>query len=161
MEQLLANSVNLLGFCAYMAAVIAAITLPIWGYKLFEKKVLNRHEALEITRMGGSAEKQSMSIVASIGTTTAGVFLIQVMPLAFDMIKEVGGSYAVDVVYGQHLPGGALGGAIGDFMGLTTQLSDVLQNAAPIAAVGLGGYNLLNNLSRGLPAISLAKFFNK
>lgn len=158
MEQLLANGLNLASFCIYCIFVIGAITLPIWGYKLFEKKVLNRHKALEVTRSDAISGKRSMSIVASVGTTTAGVFLIQTLPLVFGIIEDVGGGFGVDMVYGDVMPGVIAEGAINDFYGLTAQLSDMLQTAAPMAAVGLGGYNLINNIGRGLPAITKSMF---
>ena len=68
------------------------------------------------------------------------------------MINDVGGQFAVNTVYGEHMIGGT-GDFVDAFMGLSAQLGGIMQDAAPMAAVGLGGYNLLNNLSRGLPAV--------
>lgn len=151
MNEILANCISVGGFIIYAAAVIATATMPIWGYGLIEEKILGKHKALHVSEAGRGIG--AASIVASIGTTTAGVFLIQVLPLVFSIINDVGGQFAVDTVYGEHLTGAALGEYVNGFYGLTAELGGMMQTAAPMAAVGLGGYNLLNNLSRGLPAI--------
>ncbi|MBT6843754.1 MAG: hypothetical protein HOA17_08165 [Candidatus Melainabacteria bacterium] len=153
MNEILTHSINIAGFCLYVAAIIATVTLPIWGYKLVESKILGKHKALRVANENRSTSFKTTSIVASIGTTTAGVFLIQVLPLVFSMINDVGGQFAVDTVYAEHLTGSGLGDYVNGFYGLTAELGGMMQTAAPMAAVGLGGYNLLNNLSRGLPAI--------
>lgn len=154
MNEILTHSINIGGFCLYTAAIIATVTMPIWGYRILEEKILGKHKALRVSAQNRVGHFSSTSIVASIGTTTAGVFLIQVLPLVFSMINDVGGEFAVNTVYSEHLAGSGLGQYVESFYGLTAQLGDMMQTAAPMAAVGLGGYNLLNNLSRGLPAIS-------
>lgn len=151
MEQIVSTVVAFAGTTVYFAAIIAAVTLPIWGYKVIEKKFMGKHSALRVS--GSSAKTSTMGIIASIGTTTSGVFLIQVLPLIFSMINDVGGVFAVDAVYGDHLTGTGMGEYVDSFFGLTAELGDIMQTAAPMAAVGLGGYNLLNNISRGLPAV--------
>ncbi|MDD9899040.1 MAG: hypothetical protein OXU45_08605 [Candidatus Melainabacteria bacterium] len=151
MNEMIANCIGVGGFIIYAAVLTATVTMPIWAYRLIEEKILGKHKALHVA--GGGKGMGAASIVASIGTTTAGVFLIQVLPLVFSMINDVGGQFAVDTVYGEHLTGGALGEYVNGFYGLTAELGGMMQTAAPMAAVGLGGYNLLNNLSRGLPAI--------
>lgn len=153
MKMLMVNSLNLFGFGIYFIGMLAAITLPIWAYKLIEKQFVCKHKALRVTNSISNPMKKTMGIVASIGTTTTGVFLIQVLPLLFNMINDVGGDFAVDIVYGDHMTDLPPGDAVANFYSLTAQLSDILQKAAPVGAVGLGGYNLLRNLSRGLPAI--------
>ncbi len=154
MDLLVTNSIGLASFCIYFAMVLAAVTLPIWAFKIFEKKVLNRHEALRVTRSDALGRKRTMSIIASVGTTTASVFMIQTLPLVFGIVEDVGSGFGVDLVYGERMAGVIQDGSIGDFYGLTAQLSNMLQTAAPMAAVGLGGYNLINNIGRGLPAIT-------
>jgi hypothetical protein len=118
---------------------------------LLEKHFACKHEALRVTTKTGKISQAA--IVASVGTTTAGVFTIQILPLLFSMINDVGGSFAVNTVYGDYMSGSGMGQYVDDFYALTAQTGDMLQTAAPMAAVGLGGFNLLNNLSRGLPAI--------
>jgi len=147
MEQT-ANLIGIMGAIFKIVALVAAFTLPIWGYSLIEKNFICKHQALKANRGGLGAT----SIVASIGTTTAGVFLIQSLPLVFGIINDVAGSFAVNTVYSDHMFGSGVGDYVDQFYGLTAQLGDITQTAAPMAAVGLGGYNLLNNISRGLPA---------
>ncbi len=151
MENNMDNVWGFIGFCAYIIAIFAAITLPIWGYNLLEKHWGEKHEALKVTSQNQKISKSA--IVASVGTTTAGVFMIQVLPLLFSMVNDVGGSFAVNTVYGDYMSGSGMGEYVDNFYALTAQLGDMTQTAAPMAAVGLGGFNLLNNLSRGLPAI--------
>ncbi len=153
MNEILLHSINIAGICFHIGAIIATVTLPIWGYKLIENRIIGKHEALRVTRAENLKRQCTTSIVASIGTTTAGVFLIQILPLLFSIINDVGGQFAVNTVYSEHLSGSGLGQYVDSFYGLTTQLGDMMQTSAPMAAVGLGGFNLLNNLSRGLPAI--------
>lgn len=142
------------GFVLYASLIITAATAPLWGYKLIEEKFLCKHKALRVSK---SPSKISASqIIASIGTTSAGVFMIQILPLIFSIINDLGGEFAVPVVYGEHISGALPSEYIESFYAITAQLGDVLQTAAPMAAVGLGGYNLLNNISRGLPAIKNA-----
>lgn len=153
MKTLMISSLNFLGFSIYFMGMLAAITLPIWAYKLIEKQFICKHKALRVSNSIKTNTKRTMGIVASIGTTTTGVFLIQVLPLLFNMISDVGGDFAVDIVYGDHMTDLPPGDAVANFYSLTAELSDILQKAAPVGAVGLGGYNLLRNISRGLPAI--------
>lgn len=163
MEQLLVNSISLASFCVYFALVLAAITLPIWGYKLFEKKVLNRHQALEVTRSDVAGRRSTMGILASVGTTTSGVFLIQTLPLLFGMIEDIGGTFGtgVEFIFSEEMGDSLNSDNISSFYGMTSQLSNMLQTVAPMAAVGLGGYNLVNNIGRGLPAIAASIFGSK
>ncbi len=133
----------------YVLAMFTAMTMPIWGYKLLKQALEGKHKALHCSN---KTTLNSHQILASVGTTTAGVFMIQILPLLFSIVNDVGGSYAVNTVYSDHFSGSGMGDYVDSFYGLTTQLSDMLQTAAPMAAVGLGGYNLLNNISRGLPA---------
>ncbi len=151
MENNLEQLWGFISLCAYMLAIFAAITLPIWGYNLLEKHFHGKHEALRVTNQSGKISKTA--IVASVGTTTAGVFTIQILPLLFSMVNDLGGSFAVNTVYGDYMSGSGMGEYVDNFYALTAQLGEMLQTAAPMAAVGLGGFNLLNNLSRGLPAI--------
>ncbi len=153
MNEIILNSINITGTCLRIAALAATITMPIWGYKLIENKLQGKHKALRVSKHNQGVGYYSTSIIGSIGTTTAGVFLIQILPLIFSIINDVGGQFAVNTVYSDHLSGSGLGQYVDSFYGLTTQLGDMMQTAAPMAAVGLGGFNLLNNLSRGLPAI--------
>lgn len=153
MNEILTHSINIAGFCLYTAAIIATVTMPVWAYRMVEQKILGKHKALRVASENRPSEFTTTSIVASIGTTTAGVFMIQVLPLIFSMINDIGGEFAVNTVYSEHLAGSGLGQYVESFYGLTAQLGDMMQTAAPMAAVGLGGYNLLNNISRGLPAI--------
>lgn len=149
----LTNIIGLLSIGLYIMAIIGAVTLPLWGYQLLEKKLLPKHKALRVTRTGGNCNKENTtSILASIGTTTAGVFLIQILPLLFSIINDIGGSFGVNTVYANHLHGMGMGDYVDDFYALAAQLGDITQTVAPMAAVGLGGYNLLNKLARGLPA---------
>ncbi len=152
MNEILLHSINIGRICFHIGAIIAAVSFPIWGYKLIENRLIGKHQALRVTR-DNATKRYTTSIVASVGTTTAGVFLIQVLPLVFSIINDVGGQFAVNTVYSEHLSGSGLGQYVDSLYGLTAQLGDMMQTAAPMAAVGLGGFNLLNNLSRGLPAI--------
>lgn len=154
MNEILTNLIGVVANVSYILLTVAAVTLPIWGYKLLEKKISNKHKALRVSEV---TRGSNFSIIASIGTTTSGVFLIQILPLIFSMINDVGGQFAVNTVYSDHMMAGAAGDFVGDFMGLSAELGGIMQDAAPMAAVGLGGYNLLTNLSRGLPAIWGAK----
>lgn len=148
------NIMEIAAYLLYGAALIAAVTLPIWGYKLIENKIKGKHKALRVTREDASNHFARTGIIASIGTTTTGVFIIQILPLIFSVIGEVGADFNFETVYSTHLADGVSSdNYVGDFLGLTAQLGDMLQEAAPMAAVGLGGYNLINNISRGLPAI--------
>ncbi len=144
---------GLVSFIFYLISIFAAITLPIWGYNLLEKHLDSKHKALRVNAKQPNALSKN-SIVASVGTTTAGVFTIQILPLLFSMINDIGGSFAVNTVYGDYMSGSGMGEYVDNFYALTAQLGDITQTAAPMAAVGLGGFNLLNNLSRGLPAIA-------
>ena len=157
MNNLVAGSVEFLGFCLYVTAVVAAATLPIWGYKILEGKLTPKHKVLKVTNDLAEKRRFHTSIIASLGTTTAGVFMIQILPLIFSIIGDVGGAFNINTLYGEHFSAGAGSEYIDSFYGLTAQLGDMLQTAAPMAAVGLGGYNLLNNISRGLPAIKRSK----
>lgn len=152
METNIENIWGFASFCFYVIAIFAAITLPIWGYNLMEQHFEGKHEALKVKVPNQKISKAA--IVASVGTTTAGVFTIQILPLLFSMINDIGGSYAVNTVYGDYMSGSGMGEYVDNFYALTAQMGDMLQTAAPMAAVGLGGFNLLNNLSRGLPAIA-------
>ncbi len=146
---------GLVSFCFYVIAIFMAVTLPIWGYSLLEGHFACKHEALRVN--AGNRKLSKSAIVASVGTTTAGVFTIQILPLLFSMINDVGGSFGVNTVYGDYVSGSGMGEYVDNFYALTAQLGDMLQTAAPMAAVGLGGFNLLNNISRGLPAIIRSK----
>ena len=150
MNEIIAGTLEVISFCLYASAIIGAATLPIWGYKIIEDQLGCKHNAL---RANTKATKfNSTSIIASIGTTTAGVFLIQILPLIFSIIGDLGQDFTIGMMYGDHMANGACSDYIDSFYGLTAQLGDMLQTAAPMGAVGLGGYNLLNNISRGLPA---------
>lgn len=128
------------------------MTLPIWGCKVIENLIKGKHKALQVNRKDKESQIQSTAIVASLGTTTAGVFLIQILPLIFSIIGDLGGEFSVATLYGDHIANNVASDYVSNFYGLTVQLGDMLQTTAPLAAVGLGGYNLMNNLSRGLPA---------
>lgn len=146
-QSLIAVASNL----AYAASIIGAISLPIWGYALLEKRMGIKHSELKVTRK--NKKINSSAIIASLGTTTTGVFTIQILPLLFKIINDVGGGFGIDTMYADHFASsGGQSQFAYDFYGLTAQLADMLQEVAPLAAVGLGGYNLINNMSRGLPA---------
>lgn len=153
MNEILANSMNIIYFVVYTTIVVATMTMPIWGYKLIENRIIGKHKNLRVDRSNSSFQYVSTRIIASIGTTTAGVFIIQILPLIFSVINDVGGSFAVNTVYSDRLLESGIGEYVDSFYSLTAQLGEMVQTVAPMAAVGLGGYNLLTNLSRGLPAI--------
>jgi hypothetical protein len=148
MNEIIATTLGITSCCAYIAAILAAITLPLWGYKIIDEHLGTKHTALK-TR---SKSIKSSSIVASIGTTTAGVFLIQILPLIFSVIGDVGQDFSIGMMFGDYMADGMGSMHMDSFYGLTARLGDMLQTVAPMGAVGLGGYNLLNNISRGLPA---------
>ena len=127
--------------------------MPLWGFKLVESRFTPKQTALKTSSV---SDIVGFQIIASIGTTTAGVFMIQILPLIFSVINDIGGEFSVPVVYGDHISSALPSEYLESFYAITAQLGDVMQTTAPMAAVGLGGYNLLNNISRGLPAI-LAK----
>lgn len=130
--------------------ILGGISFPLWGSAIIHRIMSGKHKELQIKYK--SPRFKSTSILASVGTTTAGVFLIQILPLIFSIIGDVGGNYGMDIVYGDFMGNGGNSQFVDNFYGLTAQLSDMLQTSAPLAAVGLGGYNLINNISRGLPA---------
>ena len=137
-------------FTLYLALVIAAVSMPIWGYKIIESRFLSDHKALK-NRMKNPLN--TSGIIASLGTTTAGVFMIQILPLIFSIIGDVGGDFGISTIFGEFSPGAVgVSDYADNFYALTAQLGDMLQTVSPMAAVGLGGYNLINKLSRGLPA---------
>jgi hypothetical protein len=145
-NQILAISITI----TQILVIIMAITLPIWAYKIIDKCFINKHEALKTQYTHTNTHTQ---IIASLGTTTAGVFIIQILPLIFSIIGEVGGDFGMSSIYGEFTPGAiGISNYADNFYALTAQLSDMLQQVAPMAAVGLGGFNLINKLSRGLPA---------
>jgi hypothetical protein len=151
MNKLIIEMITFGGLLGYWLLLIAVISFPLWAYKIIEDRILGRHKALRAK--GENKARISTSILASIGTTTTGVFLIQVLPLLFSIINDVAGSFAVDTVYAEHISGSGIGDYVDSFYALTAELGGMLQTVAPMAAVGLGGYNLLNNLAKGLPAI--------
>jgi hypothetical protein len=150
MNDLVTSSAPILFNGVKLILLIAAISMPLWGAKIIEKIMQPKHKALQVAN--GNQGLNSTSIVSSVGTTTAGVFLIQVLPLIFSIVGDVGGNFGIDIVYGDFMAGGQGSQFVDSFYGLTAQLGDMLQTSAPLAAVGLGGYNLMNNISRGLPA---------
>lgn len=150
METITSQIINFGAFTSYLVLVLAAITMPIWAYRIIEAKFINKHDALK-TKLGHGA--QASQIIASLGTTTAGVFTIQILPLIFSIIGDVGADFGISTIYGEFTPGAVgVSNYADNFYALTAQLGDMLQTVAPMAAVGLGGYNLVNKLSRGLPA---------
>jgi hypothetical protein len=153
MNNLLASSIEIGGICLYLTAIIGAISFPIWGYKIIENKFISKHKALKSNQHKYYRRNLGTNIIASVGTTTAGVFLIQILPLIFSIIGDLGAAFNINTLYGEHFNNAGTSEYIDSFYGLTAQLGEMLQTAAPMAAVGLGGYNLLNNISRGLPAI--------
>lgn len=150
MEIIISQVLNFGMITMYLLLILAAITMPIWAYKIIETKLINKHDALKTNFKHGS---QGTQIIASLGTTTAGVFLIQILPLIFSIIGDVGADFGISSIYGEFTPGAVgVSDYADNFYALTAQLGDMLQTVAPMAAVGLGGYNLVNKLSRGLPA---------
>lgn len=150
METITSQIINFGMITTYLALIVAAITMPIWAYRIIEAKFINKHDALKTNLKHQGVQTQ---IIASLGTTTAGVFLIQILPLIFSIIGDVGGDFGIANIYGEFSPGAVgISDYADNFYALTAQLGDMLQTAAPMAAVGLGGYNLVNKLSRGLPA---------
>lgn len=152
MDTTLMNLLAILGFSSKILILGFAATLPIWGYKAIENLIKGKHKALRVTRNDKNIQFQTTSIIASLGTTTAGVFLIQILPLIFSIIGDLGSEFSIATLYGDHIANNVASDYVSNFYGLTVQLGDMLQTTAPLAAVGLGGYNLMNNLSRGLPA---------
>lgn len=153
MNEILVDSLHIIYFLLYTAVIITTMTMPIWGYKLLENRLLGKHKHLRLAKYTKGYRYRSTRIIASIGTTTVGVFIIQILPLIFSVINDIGGSFAVNTVYSDRLLSSGIGEYVDSFYSLTAQLGDMVQTVAPMAAVGLGGYNLLTNLSRGLPAI--------
>jgi hypothetical protein len=148
MNETIATLINITSSISYILAIIAAITLPLWGYRIIEEHLGTKHKALKTQ----AKSIKTSSIVASIGTTTAGVFLIQILPLIFSVIGDVGQDFSIGMMFGDYMADGMGSMHMDSFYGLTARLGDMLQTVAPMGAVGLGGYNLLNNISRGLPA---------
>lgn len=150
MEIIISQVLNFGMITIYLVLILAAITMPIWAYKIIEIKFINKHDALKTDLKHSN---QGTQIIASLGTTTAGVFLIQILPLIFSIIGDVGADFGISSIYGEFTPGAVgVSDYADNFYALTAQLGDMLQTVAPMAAVGLGGYNLVNKLSRGLPA---------
>tara|TARA_B100001989_G_C24483295_1_gene435629 strand:+ start:134 stop:586 length:453 start_codon:yes stop_codon:yes gene_type:complete len=150
METIVSQALNLGMIVMYLVLTLAAITMPIWAYKIIEAKFINKHDALKTKFQHGAASTQ---IIASLGTTTAGVFMIQILPLIFSIVGDVGADFGIANIYAEFSPGAVgVSDYADNFYALTAQLGDMLQTISPMAAVGLGGYNLINKLSRGLPA---------
>jgi hypothetical protein len=150
MEIIISQVLNFGMITMYLVLILAALTMPIWAYKIIETKFINKHDAL---KTNFKHTGQGTQIIASLGTTTAGVFLIQILPLIFSIIGDVGADFGISSIYGEFTPGAVgVSDYADNFYALTAQLGDMLQTVAPMAAVGLGGYNLVNKLSRGLPA---------
>jgi hypothetical protein len=151
MQEIINYSIDIILFTLYIIITIALVSLPLWGFKLVETRFTTRQKALKTNNK--TREIVGFQIIASIGTTTAGVFMIQILPLIFSVINDIGGEFSVPIVYGDHISSALPSEYLESFYAITAQLGDVMQTTAPMAAVGLGGYNLLNNISRGLPAI--------
>ena len=81
MNSTLINISGILGSSIYIIGLLIAITMPLWGYQMIAEKIEGKHQALRVTN--SKTKHRSTSILASVGTTTAGVFLIQVLPLLF------------------------------------------------------------------------------
>lgn len=150
MQEIINYSIEILEFTLYIVVTIILVSSPLWGFKIIEDKFSSKQKNLQTQSV---SEITKFNIIASIGTTTAGVFMIQILPLIFSIINDIGGEFSVPVVYGDHISSALPSEYLESFYAITAQLGDVLQTTAPMAAVGLGGYNLLNNISRGLPAI--------
>ena len=153
MHEIINYSIDIVLFTLYIILTVALASMPLWGFKLVESRFTTKQKALKTSSV---SDIVGFQIIASIGTTTAGVFMIQILPLIFSVINDIGGEFSVPVVYGDHISSALPSEYLESFYAITAQLGDVMQTTAPMAAVGLGGYNLLNNISRGLPAI-LAK----
>jgi|GEM_PF-2454520 len=150
MHAIINYSIEIVLFTFYIIVTIALTSMPLWGFKLVESRFTPKQKALKTS---SASDIVGFQIIASIGTTTAGVFMIQILPLIFSVINDIGGEFSVPVVYGDHISSALPSEYLESFYAITAQLGDVMQTTAPMAAVGLGGYNLLNNISRGLPAI--------
>lgn len=145
-----AEPMIIIGLILHMVLIAVALSIPVWGYSVVFNFLQGKHKAL---RVNSNKYYRSTSIIASVGTTTAGVFLIQTLPLIFSIINDLSGEFAVPIIFGDHMSEALPSGFVNDLYGVTAQIGDILQTAAPMAAVGLGGFNLINNISRGLPAI--------
>ncbi len=150
MSQNFAEPMIFLGLSLHILLITLAISFPIWAYQIVYQQLQPRHKALQVK---SNTHIQSTSIIASVGTTTAGVFLIQTLPLIFSVINDLSGDFSVPIIFGEHMSDALPSGFINDLYAVTAQIGDILQTAAPMAAVGLGGFNLISNISRGLPAI--------
>lgn len=92
-------------------------------------------------------------ILRSVATTTVTIFLIQVLPLIFKIIEDLASDFNVSVIFSESYIGGGFLNNFDRFSALMAQIAALLQQIAPLIAVFIGGFNLLNNLSKGIAAI--------
>ncbi len=92
-------------------------------------------------------------ILRSVATTTVTIFLIQVLPLIFKIIEDLASDFNVSVIFSESYISGGFLNNFDRFSALMAQIAALLQQVAPIIAVFIGGFNLLNNLSKGIAAI--------
>lgn len=122
---------------------------------LFCKKILSlcfeRVTVLESPLVKASAGRAM--ILSSVGTTVFAIFLIQILPILFKIIRDLAADFKASSIFSaSYLNTGSLD-SFERLSGLITQVAELLQQVAPLIAIFVGGFNLLSNLSRGIAAI--------
>ena len=137
-----------------MILILASI-LSYYVLNLFSRYlVLKFTEPVRILESGfESLSCKRAFILRSVATTTVTIFLIQVLPLLFKIIEDLAADFNVSVVFSDSYIGAGFLNNFDRFSSLMAQIGALLQEVAPLIAVFIGGFNLLNNLSKGIAAI--------
>jgi hypothetical protein len=141
-------------------STIVYIGIHYLSYKLIHKyfdriSVLKSPNLNIIPNPIFKAKTHNYSILTSVGTTVFAVFLIQILPILFKIIKDLASDFNVSVVFSDaYLNSGVLD-SFERFSALIAQAAELLQQIAPLIAIFIGAYNLLSNLSRGMAAIKI------
>jgi len=113
---------------------------------------LSRHVA-EIQRLDFLPSVGRAMILSSVGTTVFAIFLIQILPILFKIIRDLAADFKASSIFSASYLNTASLDSFERLSGLITQVAELLQQVAPLIAIFVGGFNLLSNLSRGIAAI--------
>ena len=129
---------------------IAYYLLSLFSHYL----VFNYSDKIKILRSAtGHSFMSGNFILRSVATTTVTIFLIQVLPLLFKIVEDLASDFNVSVIFSESYVNAGFLNNFDRFSALMAQISALLQQVAPLIAVFIGGFNLLNNLSKGIAAI--------
>jgi hypothetical protein len=141
-------------------SIISYIGIHYLSHKLIHKyfdriKVLASPSINIISIHPFKAKTHHYSILTSVGTTVFAIFLIQILPILFKIIKDLASDFNVSVVFSDSYLNSGVLDSFDRFSALIAQAAELLQQIAPLIAIFIGGYNLLSNLSRGMAAIQI------